>query len=768
MFVLEERMPGALDGVRVIDFGQYVAGPLAAELLAQNGADVVHIDPPTGPRLAGLPDAYLNRGKRRINLDLSRDGDRKTARELCRRADVVVENFRPGVMDKLGLGSAELTAANPGLVYCSLPGFAACDPRSALPAWEGVVLAATAGYRRLSEHWDWKARANSPVDDPGRPLLTALPLASNTAGILGALRIVTALYHREHTGRGTCLEVPLSEAMLEDVGFHLEFPDLVGPREDLPKAFLGSYRCSDGGFLDQVSYPRFVEGLLTEAGVWEAWCADGLGDMRKVFTDPVLKRVAERRFVELIATRPAEYWERIVLELGSPAAEVRTTRAWLENDHARQSRTVVELDDPEFGSLTMAGVALELSDMPAVLRPRSPVGGDSDAIARLLAEPARTHAATKTTDEPPLAGVKVLEFSQVVAGPISGRLLADLGAEVVKIANPNPDGNNGFHGSYTNRGKQTVFLDVQDPEDFAAVRAAVDESDVILQNYAYGAIERYGLGYDGLQKRHPDLVYVSMGAYARSGSWRARRGHENQAVAVTGLSSRYGGSDGWPTYQPYLVCDVNTGIMGALGAVLGLFHRSRTGRGQHISTSLTNVATLQQAIYLFDGGPDAARLPEPSGLDSHGWTPLQRLYQASDRWLFLAAAPQRTNDLRAALGLSAATPAGPADCDDEEFAEQIQSALRRRTRAHWSAALAERDIAAQPVREIDEAANDPVWHQRGLLRHALNGENRTSPVLGTGSAPWPVPDRIHEHPGSLGAHTATVRDLLRHVTSLEN
>src|SRR6478672_7638436 len=248
-------MRGSLAGVRVVDFGQYVAGPLLAELLAQNGADVVHVDPPQGPRLPGLPDTYLNRGKRRIVLDLMRDEDRATARELCHHADVVVENFRPGVMTRLGLGATELTCVNPGLVYCALPGFAADDPRSVLPAWEGVVMSATAGYRRLREHWDWKARVQNQADDPSRPIFTALPIASNTAAMLGALRVVSALYRCERTGEGAVLEVPLAEAMLEVVGFHLEMPDFVGPRENLPKAFLGSYRCADGAFLDQVSYP---------------------------------------------------------------------------------------------------------------------------------------------------------------------------------------------------------------------------------------------------------------------------------------------------------------------------------------------------------------------------------------------------------------------------------------------------------------------------------------------------------------------------------
>ncbi|MGD9892742.1 MAG: CoA transferase, partial [Dehalococcoidia bacterium] len=131
-------MAGALDGVRVIDFGQYIAGPLAAMLLADQGASVIRVDPPGGPRLATPANAVWNRGKRSIVLDLTIDDDRATARRLIESADVVVENFRPGVMDRLGLGAATITAANPRLVYLSLPGFASDDPRAGVAAWEGV------------------------------------------------------------------------------------------------------------------------------------------------------------------------------------------------------------------------------------------------------------------------------------------------------------------------------------------------------------------------------------------------------------------------------------------------------------------------------------------------------------------------------------------------------------------------------------------------------------------------------------------------------
>src|SRR5215831_8434942 len=137
-------MTGPLDGLRVVDFGQYVAGPLAAVLLADQGADVIHVDPPGGPRWAGVADAFLNRGKRRAVLDLKWPGDLAAARRLAATADVVIENFRPGVLRRLGLDLDEIRKQNPALIACSLPGFGTGDPRAGVRGYEGVIAAATA------------------------------------------------------------------------------------------------------------------------------------------------------------------------------------------------------------------------------------------------------------------------------------------------------------------------------------------------------------------------------------------------------------------------------------------------------------------------------------------------------------------------------------------------------------------------------------------------------------------------------------------------
>ena len=111
-------MTGPLAGLRVVDFGQYVAGPLAAVLLADQGADVIHVDPPGGPRMTGVPDAFLNRGKRRAILDLKRPGDLAAARRLAAAADVVIENFRPGTLTRLGVDLDAIRQENPALITC--------------------------------------------------------------------------------------------------------------------------------------------------------------------------------------------------------------------------------------------------------------------------------------------------------------------------------------------------------------------------------------------------------------------------------------------------------------------------------------------------------------------------------------------------------------------------------------------------------------------------------------------------------------------------
>ncbi len=179
----------ALEGIRVIDFGQYIAGPMAGMLLADFGADVIRVDPPGGPRYKTAANATWNRGKRSIVLDLKKSEDLATARKLIASADVVIENFRPGVMDRLGVGAKAMTEAHARLIYCSLPGFGSNDPRAGMRGWEGVLTAPTGCQ---SSHVSLK--------NTTRPVFNAVPYSSCFGAFLSVVAITAALNARERSG----------------------------------------------------------------------------------------------------------------------------------------------------------------------------------------------------------------------------------------------------------------------------------------------------------------------------------------------------------------------------------------------------------------------------------------------------------------------------------------------------------------------------------------------------------------------------------------
>ena len=611
-------MTGALAGIRVVDFGQYVAGPMAAMLLADQGAEVIRIDPPGGPRFATPANATWNRGKRSIVLDLGDAVDRASAQRLVGSADVLIENFRPGCMDRLGLGPAGTTATNPRLIYCSMPGFAADDPRAGVAAWEGVVAAATDTYRK------------SAVDGD-QPVYLGIPIASNFAAFLAAASITAALIARERDGLGQRIEVPLFDAMFTAIGARgMRVPASTDPVPD--RIGFGNYECADGRCVHFAPLaPRFMEWFIDAAGV-SAWRAEGLLDRSRLAAEPGLFAALSERLTALFKTRSALDWEAFGDAAGIPLAMCRTMAEWAETDHARTSETIVEIDDPEHGRMLLPGVTVRLSRSPgAAAGPRRPLDADRSSLDALLARRPAALSVPVLGNGPALAGVRVLDLTQVWAGPTAARTLAEMGADVIKINSP--------HEPITthldvNRGKRTLLLDLATPEDAAIFWPLVDTADVVMQNFRLGVAKRLGIGYEQIKARRPDIVYASVSAYGYDGPWGRRRGYEVQGQAVAGAQVQFGG-DGPAMRLPYEINDYGTGVLTAYAVALALLHRLRTGEGQQVEAALAYTATLHQSLYLQSFAGKVWN--EPRGQRALGSGPLQRLYRASDGWLFLGA-----------------------------------------------------------------------------------------------------------------------------------
>jgi crotonobetainyl-CoA:carnitine CoA-transferase CaiB-like acyl-CoA transferase len=711
---------GPLAGVRVADFGQYVAGPLAGMLLADLGADVARVDPPGGPRWDTPAGAVWNRGKQSVVLDLRQPADLDVARRLAGAADVLLENFRPGVMDRLGLGAGAVMAANPGVVYCSMPGFAADDPRADVPGWEGVVSAAAAAYSR-----------QAPPGSP--PVFSAVPIASAFAAFLAATGVTAALRARRRLGRGQRLEVPLFDAMFVALGYRAGSLGR-GAGTDVGTArLLGLFPCADQRWIFFHTGSKRAAAFLAAAGA---------GDW---LDEPD----ARDRLAALFATRPARAWEDLGDAEGAEVAMLRTSAEWLREPHARQGGLAVEVDDPRYGLMLQPGPAVTLSAAPARVRfPARQAGADREAVLAGLAAAgaaragtarvAQTAAAAETgADETgaaegpaaqaagagggALAGVRVVDLAIVLAGPTCGRTLAELGADVIRVDIPAGRARRGLGPAGAasavgrafsidvNRGKRSIVLDLKDDGDRDVLWALIDQADVLVENFRGGVIDALGFGYAAVRARRPGIVYASLNTYGYAGPWRDRPGHEQLAQTVSGMAERYGG-DGPPVLQNVgALDDYGTGVLGACAVIAALLHRDRTGEGQRVTAALAATAGLLQSAFCYDY--PGRSWDEPRGQDARGWGPGQRLYAAAGgTWLFLGAGPGQLAGLGAVEGLDGAPgPAGPA------LEGWLEERLAREPAGVWAGRLTAAGIGAHPVVSMDELRDDPWVRAHGLI-----------------------------------------------------
>jgi crotonobetainyl-CoA:carnitine CoA-transferase CaiB-like acyl-CoA transferase len=707
----------ALEGLRVLDFGQYVAGPVTGMMLADQGARVTRIDPPGGPHFDTSANACWNRGKQSITLDLKRPSDVAIARKLSLDADVVIENFRPGVMERLGLGLATLRDENPRLVTCSLPAFASDDPRSAMPGWEGVVGAACALFADQGEGagpfgpgmLGRPLTASPDADVP--PVYTPIPVASCNAAFLAATAIGMSLFARERDGHGEHIEVPLYDAMFGVFGLFGLKVHGVGEHLFYLSPWIRPYRCLDGRWLMfDVNYTRDLERLFVGLDL-ESWRERGFADRVRVQQDPETATALLSELEQLLSQRTAEEWQELLSSLGLCASVCHTNQEWLRHPHAVESGTVIEVDDPRFGLMRQPGVQVQLSLTPGQVRGPAPLP-DADRVEVLESRdrdrdrPAAAAApAGRSEIALPLEGVKVLDLCIVLAGPTCGRTLAEFGADVIKIDDPNREGRDAYQLD-VNRGKRSILLDFSRPEDLQLFWSLAEQVDVIVEGFRQGVVDRLGIGYEAVRERVPDVIYASINCYGESGPWANRPGYEQLAQAATGMQERYG--DGTPRLQSMPINDYGTGYSAAFAISLALYHRRRTGQGQHVFASLSRTATTLQSLYLHDyPGRDGSSVPR--GPQARVESASQMIYRGSDGWFFLGASAASFERL-----LNAADFEGLRSLPEERKQAEFEARLEARPVAYWSELAGRMDIGVHALCSVEQAMTDPVAVEHGV------------------------------------------------------
>jgi crotonobetainyl-CoA:carnitine CoA-transferase CaiB-like acyl-CoA transferase len=413
---------------------------------------------------------------------------------------VVIENFRPGVAERLGIGYAVLAAQQPGLIYCSMPGFGPGHALRQAPGWEPIIGASTGLYQ---------ATHGAAGTEAAEPLFTPLPIASTYAAMLGVVSITMALNARAKTQRGQHIEVPLHSAMFTAMGRHLVKFETYRPGDNFawPRHVMArQYQCADGRYVQHHGmFKRFVQQTLTAANRTE-WLAEATSLFERDVDDATLALWVER-FAEMFRQRTASQWEEAISAAGGACTVCKTIDEWLVHPHAVSAGMVVQVDEAHYGPMQQPGVQVKLRRTPGRIQGRAPLLGEHtrpvlEALNTAAAPTAPRHATPGATILGALEGVRVLDLCIILAGPTCGRTLAEFGADVIKIDDPTRPGDAVGYID-VNRGKRSIELNLKTEEGRAIFWRLVDTADVIVENNRYGSLERLGLGYNAVRARKP-------------------------------------------------------------------------------------------------------------------------------------------------------------------------------------------------------------------------------------------------------------------------
>jgi crotonobetainyl-CoA:carnitine CoA-transferase CaiB-like acyl-CoA transferase len=373
----------------------------------------------------------------------------------------------------------------------------------------------------------------------------------------------------------------------------------------------------------------------------------------------------------------------------------------------------------------------------------------------------------------PLTGVKVIELCHVMAGPVCGLMLADMGAEVIKVERiPDGDdtrrtvppkiGDEAASFMMMNRNKRGIAVDLKTEDGKRVLRRLLQDADVVTENYRRGAMERMGFGYDALKKENPRLIYCAISGFGRSGPYADRGGFDLIAQGMSGLMSITGEGPGRPPVKVGApVTDITAGILGAMGVLAALHARTQTGEGQMVDTSLFEAGiTLtywQSAIALATGVA-----PGPMG-SAHPLNAPYEAFETKDGWITLGAANQTTWLRLVELLQRPELAADPRFAEASGrlinrvvLAETLAPELRKRTCDEWLAALEGAKIPAGRVLDVLQMQADPQTQARGMVveaEHSTLGAVKTigAPVKFSGT-----PGGVRHGAPRFGEHTREV------------
>lgn len=634
---------GPLFGLRVVDLTDDT-GRFATKLLAESGASVVRagrgspgpaMREPQQAALGGLLDWWHDGGKQRVDIDLDTERGRDAYRRLASAADLVIDTEAPGRLAELGLDHAAMSAANPALVQVSLTPFGLTGPRA---HWQtsDLVAGALGGVLSVS------GTSEHPLGAWGRQNL-------NFGSLMAALCGLAGVYAARETGTGQHVDLSLHETVatsIEQIFFQHWFDDILTPGYGLPKRalrqgslhWLGAYVVAPAGsgacmvttspsplpFLEWMAEEGDPEGVAMRGMTIEA----AIPQMGRVMA--AFKRFARTR-------DSGEIFQR-AQALHVAFGEVQTVAQVAANPQYEYRGTFREVSGAP--GVRMPGPLAAFHGTPSP--PPSPPAASSTTADDVLAGwgPRTAHARNGTarsgpySSGKPLDGVRIVDFTWVLAGPFCCRMLGDLGADVIKFQTAeratlvnSPD----FPYFYVwNRSKRSASLNMKHEQAVGIIRRIIEQSDVLIENFSAGVLDRWGIGYDTVKEWNPGIIYVTMSGAGHDGPWSRMITYAPTIHALCGLTHLTNPTERRDVGPGFSLNDHAAGFMGAIAVLSALEARRSTGVGQHVDIAQMETGTYMIGPALLDYFANGREAQPNGNVDPFAHTVPNEVFRAGD------------------------------------------------------------------------------------------------------------------------------------------
>jgi crotonobetainyl-CoA:carnitine CoA-transferase CaiB-like acyl-CoA transferase len=792
----------ALEGINVLEFATDISGPYCGKLLGDFGADVIKVETPRGdpsrdygPFPEHRPDPeksslflYLNTSKRGVVLDFHQQADIQKFISLIKWADVLIDNHPPAVLENLGLGWEILGKINPRLVYTGITPYGRTGRRSGVKGGELTLIHAGGLANLLPARSVDLSRA--PVKPGGNPV-------GYPGGIVAALATLSAIFARKRTGRGQLVDVSL-----HDVICSLVFPFAATCRyndatwcrvPDRPPA-TGRMQTKDGylvlGAADDHHFRKFREMMgKPEWAASDEWDDMGYRIHHLMDIAPLMEEWMRKQEKNNIFHKGQK--------LGIPVGPLFTAKEVMEDPQYRAREYFVEVDHPAAGKYQYPGWPYRMSaSPPGIKRPAPLLGQHNEEVfsGDMVSGPIEAGKMDREAGgRVPLDGIRILDFSWVLAGPYATKLLADLGAEVIKIEGHKrtelfrrsfqwalPEEaptmlpvNQGLFFNCANINKKSFTIDLVTAEGLELAKRLVEMSDVVIDNMRPGAMEKLGLGYDDLSSIRPDIIVLKSSSRGLAGPQSQYLGFAVVHHSLAGAAYITGHPDDHPSHATGLDADVMNAQTAAYALMAALYHRMKTGEGQFIDYSQTEgVSSLIGEVLL--GYQMTSKIPERTG-NAHPFFAPHNVYPCwgVDRWMALEIHSDEEFRIFARIINK------PELAEDEAFAEMTarkknEEALDRII-GEWTCArdrdwmvreLSDAGIAAAPSRDFRDIYADPHLRDRNSIvpvQHPEMGE------LELFNMPWRMSEtKVQQvHAPLLGEHNEYVLKELLNLSEEE-